>query len=104
MPASIFPSGFRSPTAECSVEPMIRRVLEGQAGLQVDRLVVRQTPAGVCLDGVVRFNDAAIDIVQLIRAATGVSDVLNRLVVCKDDGSAVVSSSDLSIGEYSGHG
>lgn len=104
MPASIFSSGFRSPSADCSLEPTIRHVLKTHTGLQVDQLVVRQTPAGICLDGVVRFHEATIDIEQLIRTATGVSGVLNRLVVCKIDGAAVISSADANTGEHTGHG
>jgi hypothetical protein len=104
MPASIFSSGFRAAGSENGIEPVILRTLTRQAGIQVDRLVVRQTPAGVCLDGVVRFPHGHVDITQLVRTATGLSEVLNRLVVCEQDCAADLTTPVPAHYEYSGHG
>jgi osmotically-inducible protein OsmY len=66
------------------IEQRVRRELLSQSEWQFDRLVVRRTPGGVCLEGVVRSRsdvDEAADVTTWVRQVAGVSEVLNNLVV-----------------------
>ena len=85
MPGTFF-SALASPVA--GTETRRRRLaqrLKDCGGLRIDRLVVRRTPEGLCLDGVIRTSTSSADIADLVRAATGVTEVLNRLVVFHED-------------------
>ncbi len=67
-----------------SVETDVHRELTSHPGLTVSSLVVRRLANGVCLEGVVRIDDDAVDLNETIRRITGATRVLNRLVVCQD--------------------
>ena len=85
MPGTFF-SALASPVAgEVGLEPSVRGILADCRGFRIDRLVVRRTPEGLCLDGVIRTSMCSADIADLVRAATGVTEVLNRLVVFHED-------------------
>jgi len=85
MPGTFF-SALASPVVgEIGLEPFVRGILTDSGGFRIDRLVVRRTPEGLCLDGVIRSSTGHADVADLVRAATGVTEVLNRLVVFHED-------------------
>jgi len=84
MPGTLFSLGMNPSSANGSVEQLIKAVLAECSGLCIDRLVVRRTPDGVCLDGVIRISEDVPDPVDLVKAATGIGEVLNRLVVFRE--------------------
>ncbi|MEY3174115.1 MAG: hypothetical protein RLZZ436_2029 [Planctomycetota bacterium] len=85
MPCTLYPAGARPAACETTPQTLVKCILTEQVGLRIDRLVVRRTPDGLCLDGVIRIAEGETDLTDLIRAATGVSEVLNRLVVFRED-------------------
>lgn len=84
MPGTLFSLGMSPSGVNGSLEQIIKGVLAECSGLCIDRLVVRRTPDGVCLDGVIRMSEGTPDPVDLVRAATGIGEVLNRLVVFRE--------------------
>ena len=64
-----------------AVERHVRRVLTTQPGLNVSGLVVHRMPDGVCLTGVIDSLDDETDVCRLVRQATGLNQVINRLLV-----------------------
>ena len=85
MPGTLFSAGAGPVAGSVGLEPFVKGVLKDCGGLRIDRLVVRRTPEGLCLDGVIRTSTGSADIADLVRAATGVTEVLNRLVVFHED-------------------
>lgn len=85
MPGTLFSSGVNPFAGEHRLEPLVRGILTDGCGFHVDRLVVRRTPDGLCLDGVIRSPRGSDGLTDLIRAATGVAEILNRLVVFHED-------------------
>lgn len=85
MPGTLFSAGAGPVGGSVGLEPFVKGVLKDCSGLRIDRLVVRRTPEGLCLDGVIRTSTGSADIADLVRAATGVTEVLNRLVVFHED-------------------
>ncbi|MFM8477863.1 MAG: hypothetical protein ACKOEO_18930 [Planctomycetaceae bacterium] len=85
MPGTFFSALAGPVTGDVGLEPFVRGILADCHGFRIDRLVVRRTPEGLCLDGVIRTSTENADIVDLVRAATGVTEVLNRLVVFHED-------------------
>lgn len=67
-----------------NVETEVRRELLATQGVTVSSLVVRRLENGVCLQGVLRFDDAEFDICESVRKVPGISKILNHMVVCQD--------------------
>ena len=67
-----------------SMEAGVRRELLADPGFSVSSLVVRRIPNGVCLEGVVRLYDQNTEVDSVARRVTGVKEVQNHLLVCKD--------------------
>ncbi len=63
-----------------SLERQVQRKLLAQPNLRFSSLVVRRTPAGICLEGVLTETDGS-DICSLARQVEGVEHVLNHLLV-----------------------
>lgn len=85
MPGTFFSAGASPVVGDAGLEPVVRGILTDCNGFRIDRLVVRRTPEGLCLDGVIRTSEGHANIAELVRAATGVTEVLNRLVVFHED-------------------
>jgi hypothetical protein len=85
MPGTLFSAGVNPVTGENGLEPIVKGILADCCGFRVDRLVVRRTPEGLCLDGVIRSSGGDAGITDLVRAATGVAEVHNRLLVFHED-------------------
>ena len=66
------------------VESDIRRNLLAAPGVTVSSLVVRRVPNGICLQGVIHYEDDSFDISSAVRELTGVRDVVNQMVECTD--------------------
>lgn len=67
------------------VESDVRRELMATDGIKVSSLVVRRLPNGVCLQGVLRFDDGEFDICESVRRIPGITRILNHMVVCRED-------------------
>lgn len=63
------------------LEQQIRFELESRHSFS--SLVVRRIPGGVCLQGVMHFDDSLPDITSLARNIAGVERVINQLVAVK---------------------
>ena len=71
------------PQLNChNIESEVRRELLSTSGMQITSLVVRRLPNGVCLQGVVRFDEKEFDFCDHLRRVPGVTRILNRMVVC----------------------
>jgi osmotically-inducible protein OsmY len=64
-------------------EARIRRELLGHEEWQFERLVVRQIPGGVCLEGAMLSHADFDEITSCVRQFDGVQEVLNQLIVCQ---------------------
>jgi hypothetical protein len=84
MPGTLTSFGVSPSGVNGCLEQFIKGILAECSGLCIDRLVVRRTPEGVCLDGVIRMSEDTPDPADLVRAATGIGEVLNRLVVFRE--------------------
>jgi hypothetical protein len=62
------------------MEKKVRRELMSQPDLRFSSLVVRRMGNGVLLEGVMERDEAAPDVVGIVRAL-GIDRVINRLVV-----------------------
>jgi hypothetical protein len=65
-----------------NLEREVHRRLQGEPGLEIKSLVVRRTPAGICLEGRIETQDRDVDLRRLMADIPGLGDVLNHLVVC----------------------
>ncbi|MDX1968413.1 MAG: hypothetical protein SFV23_14650 [Planctomycetaceae bacterium] len=65
---------------ECEVSHRLQQVPE----LEIETLVVRRTPCGVCLEGRIEVN-GDVDIPKLLRGIPGLDEVINHLVVVPAD-------------------
>lgn len=63
------------------VELDVRRQLMSHPHLSFSSLVVRRIRDGVCLEGVVETDAELDDVDQFVGAVSGVSTILNRLVL-----------------------
>lgn len=68
--------------APYALESSVRRELLSEEGLCFSRLVVRRTPEGVCLEGVLELDDCAAeaDLMSAALRVVGVGTVQNNLV------------------------
>lgn len=66
------------------IESGVRRRLLAATGVSVSSLVVRRVPNGVCLQGVIRYDDDSFDVSRAIRELPGVREVVNQMVVCTE--------------------
>lgn len=100
MPGALFSAGTSPVARQSGLEPKVKEVLMNQCGLRIERLVVRRTPDGLCLDGVIQVSDGDVDIGSLVRTAMDVGEVLNRLVVYREEpATRLVSGADLGAPE-----
>ena len=63
------------------VELDVQRTLCSHPELKFSSLVVRRTPNGVCLEGVLEIDGDGPDVCSLARTVQGVDEVINRLMV-----------------------
>jgi hypothetical protein len=63
------------------IEQEVQRRLLSEPELRFASLVIRRTPQGVCLEGVLETDDGTPDVCALARSVAGVEEVLNHLVV-----------------------
>lgn len=63
------------------VEYAVQKQLLSHPELHFSSLVVRRTPNGVCLEGVVETTAEGPDVCRLARSVAGVGEVINRLMV-----------------------
>ena len=63
------------------VECAVQKELLSHPDLHFSSLVVRRTPHGVCLEGVLETSDEGPDVCRLAKSVAGVSEVINRLMV-----------------------
>lgn len=63
------------------VEYAVQKELLSHPDLHFSSLVVRRTPTGVCLEGVVETAAECPDVCRLARSVAGVGEVINRLMV-----------------------
>ena len=63
------------------IEQEVQRRLLAEPELRFSSLVIRRTPNGVCLEGVLEAEDDTPDVCALVRKVAGVDEVLNHLVV-----------------------
>lgn len=61
----------------------VRRRLLQSGGASFSRLVVRQIPGGICLEGIVECDDS-YDVKHVLRDLIGEESVTNRLLVCPE--------------------
>ncbi|MEQ8851314.1 hypothetical protein [Gimesia sp.] len=74
----IAPRNFEAPHAlECE----IKHALAIDSDVCLNSLVVRRTKNGVCLEGVLEFDDECPDLSKRIQALTGVEEVINHMVM-----------------------
>lgn len=74
----IAPRSFEAPHGlECEV----KHALAVDADVSLNSLVVRRTKNGVCLEGVLEFDDECPDICKRIQALTGVEEVINHMLM-----------------------
>ncbi|QDU09194.1 hypothetical protein [Gimesia aquarii] len=66
-----------------SLECEIQHALALDSDVCLNSLVVRRTKNGVCLEGVLEFDDECPDICKRVQALTGVEEVINHLLVKK---------------------
>ncbi|QDV50521.1 hypothetical protein [Gimesia fumaroli] len=66
-----------------SLECEIQHALALDSDVCLNSLVVRRTKNGVCLEGVLEFDDECPDICNRIKALTGVEEVINHLMMKK---------------------
>ena len=64
-----------------SVERRLQQKLMAHPDVRFSSLVVRRIEGGVCLQGVLEYDDSVPDIQSLIRRVVGVDTVLNQLVI-----------------------
>jgi osmotically-inducible protein OsmY len=64
-------------------EARIRRELLAHDEWQFERLVVRQIPGGVCLEGVMLSQADFDEITSCVRQCAGIESVQHRLIVCQ---------------------
>lgn len=69
-----------SPVRAHSLERQVQRKLLAHPQLRFSSLVVRRTPDGICLEGVLTATDGS-DVCSLARQVEGVDRVLNRILV-----------------------
>jgi hypothetical protein len=65
-----------------SMEREVHRRLQGEPGLDIKSLVVRRTPAGICLEGRIETQDRDVDLRRLMADIPGLGEVINHLVIC----------------------
>jgi hypothetical protein len=65
-------------------EARIRRELLAHGEWEFERLVVRQIPGGVCLEGVMLSQADFDEITSCVRQFSGVKSVQHRLIVCQN--------------------
>jgi len=65
------------------MELEVQRRLLAHPDLRFSSLVIRRTPNGVCLEGVLEVDDESSDVRELVRRVAGVDQVMNHLVVRK---------------------
>jgi len=63
------------------LEQEVRRRLMAEPSLNFNSLVVRRVRNGLCLEGVLETSDDAPDVSRLVRGISGVSQVLDHLVI-----------------------
>ena len=63
------------------VERQVRQLLTSQPGLSISNLVVRRVQNGVCLTGVIETMPGDADVCGLAKQVSGVTAVINRLLV-----------------------
>jgi hypothetical protein len=73
-----------------SLERQVLRKLLANPQLRFSSLVVRRTPAGVCLEGVLTATDGS-DLCSLARQVEGVELVLNHVLVQGTEPAAMLS-------------
>ena len=65
------------------IESDVQRALLSHPSLHFASLVVRRIDNGVCLQGVVQADEGSPDICSIAQRVTGVSQVLNHLLVAR---------------------
>lgn len=63
------------------LERAVLHELLSQTEVVFSSLVVRRTPAGVCLQGVMECESTGIDVCSIVRRISGVDQVLSQLVM-----------------------
>jgi hypothetical protein len=63
------------------LERTVLHELLAQPAVAFPSLVVRRTPDGLCLQGVMECEDSGIDVCSIVRRVAGVERVLSQLVV-----------------------
>jgi osmotically-inducible protein OsmY len=63
------------------VEYAVQKELLSHPDLRFSSLVVRRTPNGICLEGVLETTSESPDVCHLARSVAGVGEVINRLMV-----------------------
>ena len=64
------------------LETDVRRALNQADGMDIQSLVVRRMPNGICLEGVIRVASDDFDVCSAVREIEGVGEVMNHLLVC----------------------
>lgn len=64
-----------------ALECEIKHALAVDSDVCLNSLVVRRTKNGVCLEGVLEFDDECPDLCKRIQALTGVEEVINHLIM-----------------------
>lgn len=68
------------------VERHLHQSLMALQQVTFSSLTVRRIEDGVCLQGVLEYNDSVPDVCQLAQQVAGVENVLNRLVIRRNGG------------------
>lgn len=66
-----------------SLECTIQHALAIDSDVSLSSVVIHRTKNGVCLEGVLEFDDECPDICNRIKALTGVEEVINHLMMKK---------------------
>lgn len=64
------------------LEYEVTRKLRAHPAVKISSLVVRRTPDGVCLQGVLETDAEAVEFQQLLHEIEGMANVVNQLVCC----------------------
>ncbi|MFP6763993.1 MAG: hypothetical protein VB858_10250, partial [Planctomycetaceae bacterium] len=77
-----------------SVERRLQQKLMAHPDVRFSSLVVRRMAEGVCLQGVLEYDDSVPDIHSLVRGVAGIDMVLNQLVIRQSDSQERFPSTD----------
>lgn len=71
-------------TQQHTMEYEVRRRLTQHPGVQVQDLVVRRIPQGVCLEGRVILHEPHLDLRALMQGINGLEEIRNHLLMTPD--------------------